>query len=520
MNRLRMLLIGLLLVLAPVAHAEVRLSTAFGSHMVIQQQMPIRVWGWADAGESVTVALAGRSATARAGDDGAWRVELPAMEADGKPYTLTVTAGGKTIELTDVLLGEVWLCSGQSNMEWNVQASLNAQQETAAANHPTIRLFNVPDHVQQDKPQDDARGQWRLCSPRTVPGFTAVGYYFGRALSQELGVPIGLVGTNWGGTCIEPWIPLVGFAQVPELEDCTSSLRQLDAATPEGRAVREQYVQRVEAWVAQAKQDFAAGHEIGSAPVLNLQPKDGETQIYNGMVAGLTPMSVRGVIWYQGESNAGDGLRYEYLTEALVKGWRTAFDNDDLSFYWVQLANFQQPIDTPAGGGWGPLREGQRRALRLPHTGMAVAIDIGDNTDIHPKNKQDVGKRLALWALANDYGREIAYSGPLYKSHTIRGNKVHIAFDHADDGLMVGRKDGLEAAQEVTDGALARFTIRDKAGQWHWAKAEIDGEAVVVCHENVAEPTAVRYGYESNPVGANLYNKQGLPASPFSTTDD
>ena len=241
------------------------------------------------------------------------------------------------------------------------------------------------------------------------------------------------------------------------------------------------------------------------------------------MVAGLTPMSARGAIWYQGESNAGDGLRYDQLKEALVKGWRTVFKNEDLSFYWVQLADFGRGhAGKPEGGGWGPVREGQRRALRLPKTGMAVIMDIGDEKDIHPKNKQEVGHRLALWALAKDYGKDVVYSGPLYKSHTVQGNKVVVSFDlFGSKGLAVGTKAGEHRKDPVqlTDGKeLKSFALRDDQGVWHWAKAVIQGDTVVVSSDAVGTPTAVRYAYDSDPE-VNFYNAEGLPASPFTTMD-
>ena len=370
-------------------------------------------------------------------------------------------------------------------MEWSVRASMNPDREIAGAKHPQIRLFNVPGHVRNAEPLEDPRGQWQICSPQTISGFTAVGYSFGRELQKNLKVPIGLVGTNWGGTRIEPWTPPVGFKSVPNLKDYVENLDAIEAAKKSG----------------------------GNRP----RPKGGAVEIYNGMVAPLVPLSVRGAIWYQGESNAGDGLRYEYLKEALVNGWRSVFGNDKLSFYWVQLANFQGPNGNPAGGGWGPVREGQRRALRVPGTGMAVIIDIGDARDIHPRNKQDVGKRLALWALAKDYGREIVYSGPLYKGMKKEGDAIRISFDHVGSGLIVGRKEGLNAVMEVGGGQLGHFAIQGSDDQWHWASARIDGDTVVVWKEGVKDPKHVRFGYESNPATINLYNKEGLPASPFTT---
>ena len=510
------LLILALTFAADPATAAVKLSRAFGNHMVLQQDQPIRLFGSAKPGEKVTAELAGKTATATTGQNGRFRLELPAMKADGKSHTLTVK-GRNTITLKDVLLGEVWICSGQSNMEWSVAGTLNAQEEIAAADHPQIRLFNVPGHVQGPVPTDDPRGSWQLCAPNTIRGFSAVGYFFGRSLQKELNVPIGLVGTNWGGTRIEPWTPPVGFRQVPQLKDYVQNLNSIDPQSPEGKANHEKYLASVEKWLAMAKQNVQAGKAIGTPPRITLSPKGGATYIYNGMVHGLVPLSARGAIWYQGESNAGDGLRYEYLKEALVKGWRTVFENNDLSFYWVQLANFQQPNENPAGGGWGPVREGQRRALRLPKTGMAVIIDIGEARDIHPRNKQDVGARLALWALAKDYGRDIVPSGPLYKGMKVEGNKIRLSFDHVGGGLITAKKEGLSPTQETSDAELTHFAIQADDGKWHWAQASIEGETVVVWADGVVKPRHVRFGYQSNPVGINLYNKEGLPASPFTT---
>lgn len=470
--------------------ADVVLSKLFGDHMVLQQNQPIRIWGQADPGEQVTAEFAGMSASVKAGEDRRWRIDLPPMQADGKAHTLTVK-GNNTLTLNDVLLGEVWICSGQSNMEWPPKKNItNGKEEIAAATHPQIRLFNVPGHVSVPQPLEDPRGQWQICAPETIAEFSAVGYFFGRELQQQLNVPIGLVGTNWGGTRIEPWTPPVGFRAVPQLKEIANKLdaqKSADEAAPPAR---------------RGKRKPGGG---------------GPAEIYNGMVHALTPLSARGVIWYQGESNANDGLQYEYLKEALVKGWRSVFENENLSFHWVQLANYQQPRGEAAGGGWGPIREGQRRALRLPNTGMAVTIDIGNARDIHPRNKQDVGKRLSLWALAKDYGKDIIYSGPFYKSMKKEGGKIRIQFDHVGAGLMVAQKHGLDPAVETPDAELTQFAIQDAAGEWHWAKAAIDGDSVLVWHDDVKAPTHVRFGYQTNPAGTNLYNKDGLPASPFTT---
>lgn len=486
-----LLTIALALASASSASAEVVLSKLFCDHMILQQNQPIRIWGQAEPGEQVTIELAGKSVSVKAGENRRWRIELPPMKADGKAHTLTVK-GKNTLSLKDVLLGEVWICSGQSNMEWPLAGVLNGKEEVAAANHPEIRFFNVSGHVSSPAPIEDPRGQWNVCSPTTAAKFSAVGYFFGRELQQQLKVPVGLVGTYWGGTFIEPWTPGVGFRAVPQLREISDKLEPAQPAVETAPPAKR-----------------GKGSPGGGGP----------TEIYNGMVHSLTPLSARGVIWYQGESNAKNkgSLPYEYLQEALVKGWRTNFENDKLSFHWVQLANFRGADPNPAGGGWGLVREGQRRALRLPYTGMAVAIDIGDAGNIHPANKQDVGKRLSLWALAKDYGKDIVCSGPLYKGMKKEGSKIRIEFDHVGSGLMVAQKQGLDPAKETPGADLTQFAIQDAAGVWHWAKAAIDGKSILVWKDEVKDPAHVRFGYQSNPVGFNLYNKEGLPASPFTT---
>ena len=489
MKRINILLFVALVLSSSVANAELRLSNAFGDHMVVQQQMPIRIWGWASPAAEVNVQLADKQANTTAGRDGKWLAELPAMKADNKPCKLRVSSGSEKVELQDVLLGEVWICSGQSNMFMGAKRAANPAEETAAANYPAIRLCMMPKRQNLDQPQEDAQPMsWAPCSPQAVPQFSAVGYFFGRELYKELNCPIGLISTNWGATRIEPWTPPSGFQQV-------KALSALSEAVAAGKLM------------------------TGNRD----RDNDRATTIWNGMVAGLTPMTVRGVIWYQGESNAGDGLQYNYLKEALVKGWRREFQNDQMSFYWVQLAPFKRAhTGKPEGGGNGPILEAQRRALRIPNTGMAVTNDIGDPDDIHPKNKQDAGKRLALWALANNYRKEFTYSGPLYKSIEIEDDKAYISFDHADSGLMVGKKEGkyhMNPVEPVKDGELKGFAIRDDDGKWHWAQAQIAEQRVVVWSEQVGKPTAVRYAYDSLTTG-NLYNKDALPASPFSTTGE
>ena len=463
------------------AHADVKLASIFGDSMVLQRELPVPVWGWAEAGEEVTVTLGEQTRKATADKDGRWQVKLDALKANAEGQTLKVT-GKNSIELKDVLIGEVWICSGQSNMEWSLNAVLNANEEVAAANHPQIRLFNVPGHTTSPVANDTCPGAWQVCAPNTAAGFSAVGYCFGRRLQAELKVPIGLVGSNWGGTLIEPWTSPAGFQSVPELKAIADQVAAYTAETQVG----------------------------GGSP----------SAIYNAMIHPLAPFAMRGAIWYQGESNGGEGESYYHKTQALVNGWRQLF-NPDLAFYWVQLANFQNPNESAEGGdGWARIREAQRKSLNIKHTGMAVIIDIGEAGDIHPRNKQDVGSRLAVWALHQTYGmKDIVPSGPLYKGQKVEGNSIRLSFDNVGSGLVVGKKEGLAPLLIVKDGKLERFAIAGADKKWHLAEATIDGSDVIVKSPDVKSPVAVRYAYSMNPTGANLYNIEGIPASPFRTDD-
>lgn len=477
--------IALLLIGPGRAQADVTLPSILASHMVLQRDMPAPVWGWAEPGENVTVSFASQMKTAAADKDGKWMVRLDALRASDKGATLTIK-GNNTIELTDVLVGEVWICSGQSNMEWSVRASANAKEEIENADHPQIRLFNVPGHIVSPAPLAKLQqpGSWAACGPQSAANFSAVGYFFGRSLQKKLNVPIGLVGSNWGGTRIEPWTTLEGFESVPELTN----------------------------EAAKSKQQAQTNAKVGGGD---------PSAICNAMVMPLAPFAMRGAIWYQGESNGGEGISYYHKKKALVNGWRKLF-NPNLAFYWVQLANFQKPTDDPAGGdGWARIREAQRMAANdIPHTGMAVIIDIGEANDIHPRNKQDAGDRLAHYALNQTYMKhDVVAAGPLFKAMKQEGGRIRLSFHHVGAGLIVGRKDGLKPTESVTDGKLARFAVAGADRKWHWADAVIDGDTVVVASKEVSHPVAVRYAYSMNPVGANLYNKEGLPASPFRTDD-
>lgn len=466
-----------------LTQAEVKLADIFSSGMVLQQGMPVPVWGWADEGETVTISFAGQTKSTIA-KNGKWMVKLDPLKASAEGRTISVK-GNNNFLLEDVLVGEVWICSGQSNMEWSVKNSLNPKEEIANAKHPNIRIFNVNGHTIAHQPNEKLTGKqgpWRAVTPESITNFSAVGYYFGRRLHKQLNVPIGLVGSNWGGTRIEPWVSPDGFKSVADWNN---------------------YYYKTVLETAEKKPKINHGHP---------------SAIYNSMVAPLAPFAMRGAIWYQGESNGNEGDEYYHKKKALVNGWRKLF-NPDLAFYWVQLANFRNPNPNPEGGdGWARLREAQRKALSIPHTGMAVIHDIGDAKDIHPRNKQDVGSRLAQWALHQTYKmKNLVPAGPLYKSQKIEGNTIRLSFDHVGSGLMVGKKSGLNPTEEDKGGKLQHFAIAGKDKKWYWATATIDGDSVIVSAKEVKEPVAVRYGYTINPGTANLYNKEGIPASPFRT---
>jgi len=471
----RLLTVGVLLVLgqlvlAPHVFAELKLPAMFTDGAVLQQGEAVPVWGWADANADVKVTFAGQTKSAKAGPDGKWSLKLDELKVQKTGGELTVNSGGESLTVKDVLVGEVWFCSGQSNMEWRVRQAIQPEQ-VKPDELTTIRHIKVP-HVRAQKPADDFQGEWTVCNSDTVGNFTAVGFYFAYHLQKELDRPIGLIGCNWGGTRIEPWTPPEGFEKVEEL----------DAKTL----------------------------------------KDTST-MFNGMVKAVQPYAISGAIWYQGESNGNEGESYYHKMRALIAGWRATWNQGDFPFYFVQLANFRNPNPDPAGGGgYAKLRDAQLQTMKkIPNTGMAVIIDIGEAKDIHPKNKFDVGRRLALWALANDYGKkDLVYSGPIFKSQKVQGDEIHLSFDHVGSGLMAARKEGprsIEAPKPVDK--LEGFAIAGADQKWVWADAKIAGDKVVVSSPEVKNPVAVRYAFAMNPDKANLYNKEGLPASPFRTDE-
>jgi len=423
--------------------ADVRLPKVIGDHMVLQRDRPLPIWGWADPGEEVTVKLDEAAAAAKADAQGNWKVALPAVAADGKAHRMTVSGTNK-IELADILVGEVWIGSGQSNMEMGISACDKAKEQIAAADYPNIRLLMIP-KTNVPQPAKDVKAEWLVCSPKTVAaggwgGFSAALYYFGQRLHKDLDVPVGLIDSSWGGSPIEPWT--------------------------------------------------VSGEKGGG--------------MYNGMIAPLKPFAIRGTIWYQGEANVGNGLKYADKMKALIAGWRQVWGYD-FPFYFVQIA----PWSGYHPGSLPPLWEGQAASLKIPGTGMAVPTDLVDNIkDIHPRQKFEVGNRLALWALAKDYGKkDLVYSGPLYKSLKVEGGTIRLSFAHVGGGLK--SRDGKP---------LAEFEIAAADGKFVPAEATIDGQTVVVQAKQVAAPSQVRFGWR-NVANPNLANKEGLPASPFQTNN-
>lgn len=489
-----------------VAAAEVKLPSVFGDHMVLQCNQPVPIWGWAQPGEKVTVGLADQSKTATADASGRWSVRLDAMKAGG-PHVLRVQ-GTNTLERTDVLVGEVWLCSGQSNMAMTVGGSQNRDAEIAAADFPQIRMLMVARKT-AEKPQDDCEAQWIVCSPQTVAGFSAAAYFFGRELHQKLAVPVGLINSSWGGTPIQAWTSWEAQQSVPELKRLLEGFERA-AAAYDPQVAQERFEKQLAQWKeAQAKAKAEGRPFTARRPQPPVDPRQSQhapARLYNGMIAPLAPYALRGALWYQGESNAGNAPLYGLQLRTMIANWRQDWKTD-FAFLFVQLPNFMAPQAQPSEtGGWPLIREQFFKTLAVPNTGMAVTIDIGEEKDIHPKNKQDVGKRLAQWALAKTYGKDVLASGPLYKAMRKEGDTIVLTFDYAD-GLAA--RDG---------GKLRGFAIAGEDKKFVWAEAKIEGDQVVVSAPGVKSPAAVRYAWANNP-DCNLVNKAGLPASPFRTDD-
>jgi sialate O-acetylesterase len=630
------------LIVGAALHAEVKVANIFGDNMVLQRDKPLNIFGTAEPGEEVQVALKGQTETATAGDKGRWLVKLKPVQV-GDPFEVRIKGASNEVVLKNVLAGEVWICSGQSNMEWTVAGAGNPQQEIAAANWPQIRHVKINNTTSMTPKSEAGNTGWQICSPSTAGSFTAVGYYFARHLHQEIGVPIGLINTSWGGTIVETWI---SSESLSENKDFAARILEMRKNQDKNSKLAKQYEDKTKAWLAERDKKmspllkqmeawkgevdesqwasstlpgvfagemesldgivwyrktvevpvawesksavlslgqiddndvtFVNGEKVGetrgwtadrnytiqsikpgkltiavqvtdpngqggfhsNADTMHLSVEGqdpislaGEwkmkvgvdfsdipprprnpavsgpnhpTLLHNAMVNPIIPVTFRGAVWYQGESNAGRAFQYRELFPLLINDWRKKW-GEEFPFYWVQLANFTAPASEPGPSTWAELREAQSMTLRLKKTGQAVIIDIGEARDIHPKNKQDVGKRLALHALAKDYGREdLVYSGPQFRRAVPERGRVRVSFDHVGSGLMIKGEE------------LKRFEVAGEDGQFVWADGlKIDYNEVLVSSSKIKNPMFVRYAWADNPEGCNLFNREGLPASPF-----
>ena len=480
------------------AEAAITLPALISDHMVLQQGAPVRIWGKASPGEAVTVKFQRHSVSTKASTDGAWEVFLAPLRP-GVSGVLRVE-GDNAIAVRDVLVGDVWVASGQSNMVWPVERSNDPEREASAAKYPKIRLFKVKLKT-SDKPLDDVEGEWQVCSPESVSSFSAAGYFFARHIHQQLRMPVGMVQSAWGGTPAEAWTSLDALKAEPALWFYLNNWDEVLANHP---AEKARYEHRLGEWEKTAAAAKSSGKQPPRRPRAPRGPghQHAPATLYNAMIAPLEPFAIRGAIWYQGESNANQaqGHLYRRLFQTMIQDWRAKWGQGGFPFLFVQLANFARTGETSA---WPELREAQTTALQLRNTGMAVTIDIGESDDIHPKNKQDVGLRLALAARSVAYGQELVYSGPLFRQVTREGGMLRIWFDHVGGALRA-------------TGALRGFVVAGADRVFVPAEAKIDGKTVVVSSPKVSDPVAARYAWADDPQN-NLQNAEGLPASPFRT---
>ncbi|MFN8341252.1 MAG: sialate O-acetylesterase [Cyclobacteriaceae bacterium] len=609
-----------------------RLPAIFSDHMVLQRERPVVIWGWADPGESVRATLNGQQQSTRTDKQGKWKLMLPALKAGG-PYELKIAGKKSTLVLHDILIGDVWLASGQSNMEWVLRDTRDADKEIEQANYPEIRHFTVQKQMAYQPLSDLQPASWAVCTPKNAPSFSAVAFFFGRKLYEELHVPIGLINSSWGGTIVETWIDWDVMSKVEPYQSINPAEMEKQMAGMDARLAQYQtalqkdlgetekwfdpnynasgwkvieqpgewattpigdvdgivwfrkefsldgpsdatlslgpiddidvtYINGVRvgseaAWnkdrlysiparllskgknvvVVKVRDDQGGGGMYGKAEQLYLQTADkrislaGNWQyqtavvtsdfgvkqtgpnsfpslLYNAMIAPITSFALKGFIWYQGESNAGEPMKYRTLFASLIRNWRSHW-GAELPFYWVQLANYMEPVKQPGQSWWAGLREAQSMTLALPQTGQAVIIDIGEAGDIHPRNKQDVGLRLALQALSKTYGKEIAASGPVMTSWRREGERVVVTFGEVAGGLLARDKYGY----------VKGFALAGADKKYRWAKGEIRNNTVILSAADVPDPVAVRYAWADNPDDANLYNGAGLPATPFRTDE-
>ncbi len=491
-----------------VAHAELKLPAVFSDHMVLQQKQADPVWGWDTPGTAVTVSFAGQTKSATADATGKWMVKLDPLPANATPAALTVQGSSKK-EITNVLVGEVWICSGQSNMAWSVNQTWDGDLEAMAAKYPQIRLLSVPAKGTQE-PQQDFQGKWEVCTPETVPGFSAVGFYYGRLLHEILEVPVGLIDNAWGGSAAEAWVRRDVLEQDARFKSLMQRAlkNEADAANPQTLA---RYETALAAWKLKAEEEKKAGRPAPRQPnsptgwlTGNARPGN----IWNGSLLPVIGYGIKGTIWYQGESNAARAEEYAGLFPLMISLWRKEWGQGDFPFYWVQLADFKAEQPQPGESDWAELRESQTKTLSaIPNGGQAVIIDLGEAADIHPRNKRDVAERLARWALARAYGMKLVHRSPEYQSMAIDGGKATLTFDLFGSARLRAH----DAAE------LKGFALCGEDQKWVWADAKFTGQNTIeVSTPSVAAPVAVRYAWADNPV-CNVTSAEGLPLTPFRT---
>ena len=497
-------LAAVFLALVTSAGAVVQPNSLFSDHAVLQRDLPLPVWGTASASEAVTVSLAGASATTRADEDGHWRVTLDPLPVGG-PYTLTIS-GSNTVTAADILIGEVWIASGQSNMAFSLNRAFEGDQDIAHSADDRLRLTTIARRAAVG-PEADAQVTWAASSPETTPTFSAVAYYFARKLREDLKVPVGVISTNYGGTPAEAWTSYEKLYEVAELRPMTERFEAALKVWPEKQQEYEDIT--LPKWreaVAQAKKDGKPTPRQPSPP-MGPTHRNRPAGLYNAMIAPLIPFAMRGAIWYQGESNAGRAMEYRTLFPAMITDWRERWGEGDFPFLLVQLAPFQKISDQPMESSWAELREAQLMTQEnLPNVAQAVITDVGEENDIHPTHKIPVGERLELAALKLAYGQDLEWLGPVYDRMSVEGDAIRLSFGHLGGGLV------------ARGGPLTGFTIAGEDGVFHNANARIDADTIVVHSDQVDRPVAVRFGWANYPV-VNLWNRAGLPATPFRTDD-
>ncbi len=479
--------------LSSSAVADVSLPNIFSDHMILQRRQPNRVWGKASPGEKVVVSIGDQSHAATAGADGAWQVTLAPLET-GEPRKLVAKGQASEVSISDVLVGEVWICAGQSNMEFSLSGAYDSDLETAAANRPEIRTINFPNVGSQTPIWSHQNARWIVCTPQSVRAFTAVGYFFARQIHESLGVPVGLVNNSWAGSRAEAWVPRNYF---DGKENLLPIVARYDAFAKE--------LAELEAKGQLSPDEQRHARQLRT----DVNGDDRPANAYNGIVASHTGYGIRGALWYQGEGNTPRAYQYRELFPLVIESWRKEWGQGDFPFYWVQLPNYQAEKPAPSDSEWAELREAQTLTLaKLPNTGEAVTIDLGDGANLHPPNKRDVGLRLARWALARDYGFDIAYQSPAYRSMRVDGDKVILTFDHVTGRLRT-----------LTSPIPCGFAIAGKDRKFVWAAATLNRDGTItVSSDKVPSPVAVRYAWADNPA-CNVYDGAKLPLTPFRTDE-